>query len=107
MSGRVLLTLGVSGLLVLAGEASAQGGTSASPVLQRDVTQLVMVADMAMDRECTQRKVVNAEIVEASPDGKSGVERWTVERCGKLVSYRITFSPSPRGGTDFSVQFEK
>lgn len=101
-----LIILG-SSLLVVASAALAQGGTADSPVLQRDVTQTVLVADYAMDMKCRERKVVSAEVIEASPDRKTGAERWTVERCGKLASYRVTFAPSPRGGTDFAVSFEK
>lgn len=105
-AGRIGI-LGLSSILGIATNVSAQGGSSASPVLQRNVTQTVMIADMAIDRECRQRKVAGTEVIEVSADGKSGTERWTLERCGKLVTYRVTFSPSSRGGTDFSVRFEK
>ena len=82
-------------------------GTSVPSVLQRDVTNTLMMVDSVMDLACKQRKVLSTEIVEVSPDGKSGVERWTIERCGKLVAYRVTLVPSSMGGTDFGVKFEK
>jgi hypothetical protein len=107
MKRRFFVLLGVSGLLLLRAYPAAPVATSTSSVLQRDVTNTVMMADMAIFPECKQRKVLNMEIVEVSSDGKSGVERWTIERCGMLVAYRITLSPSLRGGTDFSVKFEK
>jgi hypothetical protein len=35
------------------------------------------------------------------------VERWTLDRCGKLVNYRVRYSTNSKGGTDFDVQLEK
>ena len=43
----------------------------------------------------------STEVVEAR------VERWTVDRCGKLVKYRVRFTSNSKGGTDFDVQLEK
>lgn len=70
----------------------------AAPVLRRDVAQTVMIADMAIDRECDERRIVNNEIVEVSPDGKSGAEHWSSEGCGKVVYYRIAFYAGSSGG---------
>lgn len=89
------------------GASVPSGTTGVSASLQRDAAQTVMLMDMLADQECSSRKVVNTEIIEIGPGGKSGVERWTVNRCGKLVNYRVTFTPSPRGGTDFAVKPEK
>ena len=66
-----------------------------------------MLWDAAADKKCKQRKVVNTEVIEVRPDGKPGVERWTVDRCGAKVNYRIAFKAGPRGGTNFSVELEK
>lgn len=107
MNAQAFLIILSSSLLLEPSTALAQGGTADSPILQRDVTQTVLIADYAMDMQCRERKVVSTEVIEASPDRKTGAERWVLERCGKLVSYRVTFKPSPRGGTDFAVSFEK
>lgn len=93
--------------ILTAGCATTTGETAASPILKRDTTQMVILVDSITDQECSSRKIVNTEIIQMYSSGKSGIERWTVDRCGKLINYRITFTPSPRGGTDFTVKLEK
>jgi len=82
-------------------------GTEGSPVLKRDVTEMVILMDAAKDKECTQRRIVKTEVVEVREDSKLGVERWTVDRCGKFVNYRVTLTPVPQGGTQFKVDLEQ
>lgn len=93
--------------LLLAGCQTVPGKTVASPTLQRDVTQMIMVMDRASDAGCQQRQIVNTEVVSVNPGGTSGTERWTLNRCGTLVNYSVMYTASPRGGTDFGVQLEK
>ena len=97
----------VAGGLLFAGCQTVPGRTVASPTLQRDVTQMIMAIDGGQDAGCRQRKIVNTEVVSVNPGARSGVERWTLDRCGTLVNYRVMFTASPRGGTDFGVQLEK
>jgi hypothetical protein len=78
-----------------------------SPPLRDDVTQMVMIMDGPRDPRCTERKIVKTEIVEARPDKTPAVERWTLDRCGKAVRYRVRYTPNPKGGDDFDVQLEK
>ncbi len=66
-----------------------------------DIAQMVLMMDGPRDKKCAERKVVHTEVVGAR------VERWTVDRCGKLVNYRVRFTPNSKGGTDFDVQLEK
>jgi hypothetical protein len=68
---------------------------------RQDVTQMVLMMDGPRDKNCTERKVVKTEVVAAR------VEHWTLDRCGKLVNYRVRFSTNSKGGTDFDVQLEK
>jgi len=82
-------------------------GTEGSPVLKRDVTEMVMRMDAAKDKECTQRKIMKTELVEVGVAPRLGIERWTVDRCGKFVIYRITLTPDPKGGTQFMVELEQ
>lgn len=77
------------------------GNTTASPQLEKDTLFMVMGMDRAEDGGCGQRKVVNREIIETTPE--RGRENWTIDRCGKLVRYKISFTPSPRGGTDIGL----
>lgn len=72
-----------------------------SPQVRQDAAQMVLMMDGPRDKNCTERKVVKTEVVEAR------VERWTVDRCGKLVKYRVRFTSNSKGGTDFDVQLEK
>ena len=73
---RGAVTVLATGLL-MAGCQTIPGRTVASPVLQRDVSQMLMALDGEADRGWRQRKIVNTEVV------------------------------SVRGGTDFGVQLEK
>ncbi len=81
------------------------GKTVASPLLQRDILQFILGLDGGTDEQCKQRKIVNTEILIAPASANSGtaVERWTLDRCGKPIRYQVTMSPSPSGGTDFTV----
>lgn len=107
MKTKVFGYFAIFGSLLIATGCATTGGTAASPILKRDTTQTVMLLDSISDKECSSRKLVKTEIIEMYSSGKPGVERWTVDRCGKLINYRITFTPSPRGGTDFTVRLEK
>ena len=111
MNPRVFRVLGLIGWLCVAAIgasafARVPDETGASKVLQRDVSRFIVILDTAADTACKHRKIVNTQVIEVHPTGKSGVERWTVNRCGKLVHYRVTFTSSPRGGTDFGVQLD-
>ncbi len=81
------------------------GNTMADQVLQRDAAQFVMLLESAEQSRCAQRKIVNTEVKELPADaGKDPwVERWTVDRCGSLVYYKVRFTPSSGGGTDVAV----
>ena len=85
------------------------GKTVASPVLQRDILQMILALDSGGDKDCNQRKIVNTEIVSppTSANSFTSVERWTLDRCGKPIPYQVIMSPSPRGGTDFNVGQER
>lgn len=77
------------------------GRTIADTPLQVDTLRAVMLMDLADSRQegdegCQSRKVVNTQIVEPLVTGWPGirgkwVERWTLDRCGKLVHYAIKF----------------
>jgi len=82
------------------------GETGAAPALQRDVLQLMVTMDSGADPACTDHKVINTEWLETNRETRTAVERWTLDRCGKKVGYRVTFMPAPQGGTNFSVKAE-
>jgi hypothetical protein len=93
-------------LLLVASCATVFVGTEGSPVLKRDVTGLVMLLDAATDKRCTQHKVEKTELVEVREAPRMGIERWTVDRCGELVNYRVTLTPASQGGTLIKVERE-
>jgi hypothetical protein len=83
------------------------GGTTADPTLQRDVSNLVLLYDSAVAKQCKDRKIVDTAVIEMRSDGHTGAERWTVDQCGKVANYRVIYSPDGKGGTFFGVQPEK
>ncbi|HEY2988461.1 MAG TPA: hypothetical protein VGL11_12095 [Candidatus Binatia bacterium] len=87
--------------------ATLPGNTRASPGMQREAQEMIFVLDGASDASCDQRKVVNTELRKlATVDEYVAVERWTIDRCGKLIRYQVIFRPNPNGGTEFSVNLE-
>jgi hypothetical protein len=94
------------GLLLAAVFTTATGNAAESKV-RDDIMATVMIMDGPRDRSCTERKITKTDMIEARPDGTPVVERWTLDRCGKLVKYRVRFTPNSKGGTDFDVQIEK
>lgn len=89
------------------GERTPVGGESvATPPLQQDVMSTIVMLDSAKAPDCANHKILDTELIERSRRPRQYVERWTVDRCGQAVRYRVTFTPNPRGGTDFSVQAE-
>jgi len=68
------------------------GDTRADPSLQRDTLKAVLLMNIPAEKGCNQRMVVNTEIVQRpTAEKKTAVERWTLDRCGKLIPYLVTF----------------
>jgi hypothetical protein len=69
---------------------------------------MIQVMEPAIDKTCGDRELKQTEVVKrATAEDYTAVERWTIDRCGKPVSYLVTFNPGATGGVDFSVQLEK
>lgn len=81
------------------------GETLTSGALQREVKARVLSLAAGARRECKQYTVSNTEVLELHPDGKVSTERWTVDRCGERVHYRVNLPPA-RGGSSFVVSPE-
>jgi len=75
-----------------------------APKPRDDVAQMIMIMDGPRGKECTERKIVKSEVIEAAPDKTPVVERWTLDRCGRNVNYLVKYS---KGGRTFGVQLEK
>jgi hypothetical protein len=88
--------------------AVAPQKTRASPKTQEDVMAMIQVMEPAIDKSCGERELKQTEVVKRATAGDyTAVERWTIDRCGKPVSYLVTFKPGATGGVDFSVKLEK
>ena len=83
------------GAIAVAGEA---------PKPRDDVAQTIMIMDGPRDDNCKDRKIIKTDVIEADQDKKPIVERWTLARCGKSISYLVKYS---NGGKNFDVQLEK
>lgn len=100
-------TIALATLLIFAGARAGTGSAAETAQLRRDAEQMVLMMDGPRDKNCAQRKIAKTEVLEARPDGAPAAERWTVDRCGKLVSYRVRYAPNSKGGTDLDVRLEK
>ena len=87
---------------------AAPEATRAKPKTQEDVMAMIQVMEPAIDKSCGERELKTTEVVKrATAEDYTAVERWTIDRCGKPVSYLVTFKPGATGGVDFSVKLEK
>jgi hypothetical protein len=109
VSRRLKVIFMVTMFLVSCATMKLPGQSGADYILQRDASQFVMLLESAADNTCKQSKIVNTEIIDypKNPGKDPWTERWTVDRCGNLVYYKVEFTPSPRRGTDFSVSVWK
>jgi hypothetical protein len=79
----------------------------ASARVKSDVMDVIHVLETASGQSCDERKLVKTEVVKrATAEDYTATERWTIDRCGKLIGYLVTFKPGPNGGVDFSVRPE-
>jgi hypothetical protein len=78
-------------------KSSLPGTTTANPQLERDTVALLLGMDRLEDCTCNQRKVIDREVV--ADDRSKALEHWTIDRCGKVLRYTVTYLPGPAGGT--------
>lgn len=89
-------------------------GTQADAALQGDLLPTLFVADMLVEGKseadrCPDRSPMRVEILApltAAPDGhlQPWGERWTIARCGVEADYRVDFTPTSDGGTDYRIR---
>lgn len=90
----------------LKGEDRLPGVSGADNELQRGAARMIWFLEALDDRECEDRRIVDTAILKLprKPGRSPWTEKWTVDRCGELVFYKIRFTPTPDiGGTDFKV----
>jgi hypothetical protein len=84
------------------------GNTRADSVLQQDAWNMLIAHERGWAKPCKDSKVVNTEVVEPPLNDvirDPWIERWTVDRCGREISYKVTFTPDPdpRTGTLYMI----
>jgi hypothetical protein len=86
----------------------APGGTIADATLQQDVLQGVMTATIGrVPARCKDVRVHDTRVTSATALSQPWTEVWTLAACGKPIDVEVAFTPSPRGGTDWSIQLVK
>jgi len=80
----------------------APGSTIADATLQQDVLPGVMTATIGKDVRVRDTRVTSATAL-----SQPWTEVWTLAACGKPIDVEVAFTPSPRGGTDWSIQMVK
>jgi hypothetical protein len=98
-------------LAIVEGEARMiellPGQTLADPALQRDSIVGVQASAVAANPKGCTRSVVTDTKVTTPMSGGLWQERWSLDQCGAKADVDVTFTNSPRGGTDWSVKLVK
>jgi hypothetical protein len=95
------------------GTEQVPGETLGSPGLRRDTVRTILEFEKVLAPDCASPKVVDTKVVRglsnaAVRDGRpvSGdwSESWVVERCGTRVTYGVSYTTDPKGGTLIGIQ---
>ena len=108
--------------------APAPGATAADSAEQVRVVQAIRAMDNLRTDRCTERRVSDTAVLNSAGAMAAGLgavgagaaahdsiaawerfprhERWTIDRCGKRVSYLVEFSREDSGGVAITVRFE-
>jgi hypothetical protein len=93
--------------------AKYAGETLASESAQHDTELLVLFKDGLLDANCQDRKVIMTEVTKppaespapgAVPAGPWS-ERWYIARCGKLVAWDVSYTPTGQGSVEIGFRF--
>ena len=100
--------LGILGACATAETARVPGGTLASPALQKSAVDTIVVRESMVGSRCKTAKVLGTEVLDVSSQpkfdgekltGGKWKERWTVNLCDNVVTYKMEFTTNPFGGT--------
>ena len=95
------------------GEGAVPGETLGTIVLQRDTENQILLLDQVMFPDCDTRRIVNTEVLEVSDETRNvkgrtvaanWKERWSMDRCGEIIPYEITYVPDGKGGTQIQIE---
>ncbi len=109
----VLLLIAIANAFVSGAPLPGQTLISDSTV-QKDVTSDLFVAEKALAGNCKKSRIVDTKITHPpktlGQEKGTGLavaqwtERWTLDRCGKRVSYTIHFDMRGSAGTMFKIE---
>lgn len=83
------------------------GLSNTDPLLQRDALQGAGAFAAAVRPKDCARTIVTDTRVTTPPARGHWTERWTVDQCGATAEVEMTFTPSDRGGTNWSASLVK
>jgi hypothetical protein len=92
--------------------ASTPSTSSALPAREKTITDQVLAFDSAKevggDPGCGNRKIASTEVTIPFEPGNQGAagqwsERWTVDRCGRLVPYLVHYMRAPDGHVGVNI----
>ena len=95
------------------GTEQVPGGTLGNPGLRRDTVRTILESEKVLAPGCASPKVVDTKVVQglanaAVRDGRpvSGEwsESWDIDRCGTRVTYGVSYTTDPKGGTFIGIQ---
>ncbi len=104
--------LAMLGACATAGPARVPGATLASPKLQKDTVETIKVRESMSGNPCKTATIVGTEVLGVSTapkfdgerlTGGKWNERWTVNLCDNIVTYKVEFTTNPFGGTVISI----
>ena len=88
----------------LTGGASDSSYSGRADELLRSDTMLAIAGYEASAYGCETPTLAAGQVmIPPAQSSDAWVEVWTVDACGATHTYEVTFTPSPGGGTDYSV----
>ncbi len=83
--------------------APVDGGLG-DPALKADVWNSILSAENG--HNCTDVTSVSIDVVKQPDANHIWVEDWSANVCGSPIVFEITFTPDPKGGTNYDIKQE-
>lgn len=85
------------------------GGTAGDPMLQRDAVRPALALAAGRLNNCQAARITDTRVTqpgrtEAGRVVSAWVEEWVATGCGSTLRIQVTLTPSPGGGTGYSLR---